>query len=105
MSSEEFAPIDPKHLEVLEARIRAGERARELWVQWGQWIEQTIFAPLNDEALVTLRNATSEDQRMRAQQMSLAVEKVRGIIEQLINQAEGAKAELKHISTLEGETK
>ncbi len=83
----------------LQARVRAGEKAKDLWEQWGGWIEDTIFAPLNDEALLTLRNATSDGERMQAQQMSLAVDKVRKLITELINQANGAKAELSHIAT------
>jgi hypothetical protein len=93
MSSEETLQISPEEFAALEARVRAGDKASEFWAQWGPWVEQTIFAPLNDQALAALRKATSDDQRMQAQHMSLAVEKFRAIIAGLINQAKGARAE------------
>lgn len=94
MDSANFQ-VPNQELLVLEKAAFHGERAREVrdGKDWA-WLSEYIFGALTDEAIMTLRNAKTEEDRMKAQQMFLAVEKPKRQLEFLISQGDAARASL-----------
>jgi hypothetical protein len=96
----DFSPND----QILSAEKMAvfGEKARQIrdGDDW-KWLQEYIFGALFDEAVLTLRNAKTDEDRVKAQQMFLACEKPKKQLEGLINQGDAARASLaEHVSTL-----
>lgn len=97
-----------KDFKVLENQSLHGERAQEIrdGKDWA-WLQQFIFGAIFDEAILTLRNARTEEERMKAQQMFLACEKPKRQLDFLISQGDAARASLIEIveaSTLANQT-
>ena len=89
----------------LENQSLHGERANQVknGADWA-WLQQYIFGAIFDEAIQVLRNAKTEEERMKAQQMFLAVEKPKRLLEFLISQGDAARASLAEVtSTLANE--
>ena len=87
----------------LENQSLHGERAKAVQdgADWA-WLQQFIFGAIFDEAIQVLRNAKTEEERMKAQQMFLAVEKPKRLLEFLVSQGDAARASLAELtSTLE----
>lgn len=96
MENMNFPEAEIKDLEIKSLH---GDRARQ--VQSGKdwaWLQQYIFGALFDEAIMTLRNAKSDEDRVKAQQMFLACEKPKSQLEFLISQGDAALASLKELS-------
>ena len=90
-------PID--EVKNLELQSLHGHRARQ--VQSGkdwEWLQKYIFGAIFDEAVMTLRNARTDEDRVKAQQMFLACEKPKRQLEFLISQGDAAIASLKELS-------
>jgi hypothetical protein len=84
-----------KDFQLLEKQAFHGERALRVkeGTDW-EWLNQFIFGALFDEAIMVLRNAKTEEERMKAQQMFLAVEKPKRQLDFLISQGDAARASL-----------
>jgi hypothetical protein len=95
-----FPDSDRKALENMAFH---GERAKE--VKDGQdwaWLNKFVFAAIEDEAIMILRNAKNDEDRLKAQQMFLAIEKPKRLLESLVSQGDAARASLAElVSTLE----
>jgi hypothetical protein len=93
----------------LETQALAGDKAKSVKAspEW-EWIKTTILGALHDQAVNTLKNAKSDEDRMKAQQMFLASDKPEDLIDFLISQGDAAVASLKELEstdsnpTLEG---
>lgn len=72
--------------------------------QW-QWVKTNILGALFDRAVIVLRNAKTDEERMKAQQMFLASHEPEEILMRLINEGQAAQLALQEISnpTKEGE--
>ena len=84
-------------------RASHGARAKEIsqGADWA-WLEEFVLKAIEDEAVMVLRNSRSEEDRVKAQQMFLAAEKPRKILEGLISQGDAARAALAElVSTLD----
>ena len=82
----------------------AGERASRFKAsEWFIWLEENIFKALDREAITKMKLAKTEEDRVMAQQMFLAAEKPRALIDHLINQGNGAIQELKSLYPKEDE--
>lgn len=89
-----------KDFSLLEKHAFHGERA--LAVRSGedwQWLDQFIFGAIFDEAIMMLRNAKTDEDRLRAQQLFLAIEKPKRQIDFLISQGDAARASLKELQS------
>ena len=88
-----------QEMKMLEAQSLHGDRAKRIrdGEDW-KWLQEFIFGALFDEAVMTLRNAKTEEERMKAQQMFLACEKPKRQLEFLISQGDAAMASLTEIS-------
>ena len=85
---------------VLELQAREGERAREVFEGDDyKWIKEIIFGAIYDQAIMVLRNAKTEEDRVKAQQMFLACEKPQAQIQFLISQGDAARASLEELAT------
>lgn len=87
-----------------ERMIEVGGQALKIFQsdEWG-WIYEKIFGAMQDQAVNILKNAKTEEERVKAQQLFIAAHKPKELLEQLIRDGEAAKVALKEISTLEGE--
>lgn len=87
-----------------ERAMQVGATAEEIMSskQW-QWIHEKILGALQDQAINSLKNARSEEDRVKAQQQFLAAHKPKEILEALISAGRAAKAQIDQISTQEGE--
>ncbi len=103
----QYVEFQAPEISILENQVSAGEKAREIkgGDQWA-WLEKYILGALFDEAVMVLRYAGNEVERVKAQQMFLAAEKPRKQIDFLISQGDAARAALKELSdaTLESNT-
>lgn len=83
----------------LELHALHGDRARKVrdGVDW-KWLQEFIFGALQDEAIMTLRNSRTDEDRVKAQQMFLACEKPKKQLDFLISQGDAAVASLKEIA-------
>jgi hypothetical protein len=89
-----------EELKALENQALHGERARR--VQDGEdwkWLQEFVFGAIFDEAIQVLRNAKTEEERMKAQQMFLAVEKPKRLLEFLVSQGDAARASLVEVTS------
>lgn len=88
----------------LERAMQVGGEASNILAskEWA-WIEDKIFGALQDHAVITLKNARTEEDRVKAQQQFLAAHKPKELLEGLISAGQAAKVSLQDISTLEGE--
>ena len=79
-----------------------GERAREISLgkDW-EWVKQFILGALHDQAIHTLMNSKSEEDRIKAQQMFLASRKPNDLLEFLISQGDAARASLRELNESE----
>ena|SRR6185295_17035781 len=86
---------DDKDYQVLVKQAFHGERAAEVknGNDW-KWLNEYIFGALFDEAVMVMRNARTEEERIKAQQMFLSCEKPRKLLESLISQGDAARASL-----------
>ena len=84
----------------LENQSLHGERAKAVQegVDWA-WLQQFIFGAIFDEAIQVLRNAKTDEDRMKAQQMFLAVEKPKRLLEFLVSQGDAARASLAELTS------
>ena len=84
----------------LEAQALAGDKARQIsgGDDW-KWIKEKILGALEDQAIHTLMNAKTEEDRMKAQQMFLASKKPADLITFLISQGDAAVASLKELES------
>jgi hypothetical protein len=89
-----------KDIKVLEAQAFAGDKAKSVRdsKEWA-WIKQFILGALHDQAVNTLKNAKTDEDRMRAQQMFLAADKPEGLLDFLISQGDAAIASLKELES------
>lgn len=87
-----------------ERMIQVGAKALSIFQsdEWG-WIYENIFGAMQDQAINILKNAKTEEDRVKAQQIFIAAHKPKELIQQLIRDGEAAKEAIKQISTLEGE--
>jgi hypothetical protein len=90
----------PMELKALENQALHGARAYEVrnGKDWA-WLQEFIFGAIFDEAIQVLRNAKTEEDRMKAQQMFLAVEKPKRLIEFLVSQGDAARASLVEVTS------
>ena len=88
----------------LERAAQVGAQAEKILggEEW-KWIYEYILGALSDQAINTLKNAKTEEDRVRAQQQFLAAHRPKEILEGLISTGQAAKLSLQDISTLEGE--
>ena len=84
-----------EHIEALKIKVAEGSNARGFRASDGyQWFNNFVLKPLEDEAMETLRRSKSEEDRVRAQQMLLAADKPRQILDNLVKQGEVAQLQL-----------
>lgn len=86
---------------IWENQIKEGGKAKNLKAspEWA-WFDETILKTIEIQAVNTLKNAKDDVERLKAQQMFLAADKPRQLLDALILQGDGAKASLMEISTL-----
>ncbi len=91
-------PID--EIRSLERQSLHGDRARQVinGKDW-EWLQKFIFGAIFDQAIMTLRNARTDEERIKAQQMFLACEKPKAQLEFLISQGDAAIASLKELAS------
>lgn len=91
-------PLD--EIKALERQSLHGDRARQVrdGIDW-KWLQDVIFGAIFDQAIMTLRNAKTDEERMKAQQMFLACEKPKAQLEFLISQGDAAIASLKELAS------
>jgi len=89
-----------KDMATLEVQALAGEKAKQvsLGEDW-KWVKEKILGALEDQAIHTLMNAKTEEDRMKAQQMFLASKKPQDLITFLISQGDAAVASLKELAS------
>jgi len=83
----------------LEKQALHGSKARE--VRDGQdwkWLQEFIYGAIFDEATLTIENAKTEEDRIKAQQMFLACKKPKRVLDFLISQGDAAIASLKELA-------
>jgi hypothetical protein len=87
-------------VKALEKQALHGDRARQVQdgADW-KWLQEFIFGAIFDEAVMTLRNAKTDEDRVKAQQMFLACEKPKAQLNFLISQGDAALASLKEITS------
>lgn len=81
-----------------------GERALEVknGKDWA-WVKEFLLGAMQDQAINTLKNAKSEEERLKAQQMFLASDKPIQLLDFLISQGDAARATLAELTaTLNG---
>lgn len=90
---------DPE-IRSLEIQSLHGDKARLVrdGADW-KWLQEVIFGAIFDQALMTLRNAKTDEERIKAQQMFLACEKPKTQLEFLISQGDAAVASLKELAS------
>ena len=88
----------------LERTAQVGSKAEKILAgeEW-KWIYEFILGALQDQAINTLKNAKTDEDRVRAQQQFLAAHKPKEILEGLISAGQAAKLSLLEIFILEGE--
>lgn len=88
----------------LERDVQVGAQAAKIMAgeDW-QWIKTNILGALFDLAVNNLKNARTEEDRVKAQQQFLAAHKPEEMLQALISTGQAAKAGIEQISTLEGE--
>jgi hypothetical protein len=85
----------------LERTAELGGKTKDFKASgWWDWFNETILMSIEHKALMTLRTAKSEQDRMMAQQMSVVPHEIRRVVNGLVTQGEGAVEQLKTISTL-----
>jgi hypothetical protein len=86
-------------LEALKNQAVAGARAKNFKAlpDW-QWYQDAILGALQDDALQHLRNATSDADRLKAQQMYLAALLPARMLDSLISQGDGALSQIKSLT-------
>jgi hypothetical protein len=67
--------------------------------EWS-WFKETVLGALSEEAVMTLRRAKDDAERLKAQQMFLAASKPEEMLQQLVRQGDAAVMQLTEISTL-----
>lgn len=82
--------IDRQRRIVDEGSKAKSFRSSQEWI----WFNNTVLKSIEDEAIETLRRATTDIERIKAQQMFLSVDKPRDILEYLIKQGEIAEYQL-----------
>lgn len=92
-----------KDITTLEVQALAGERAKQISLgeDW-KWIKVNILGALGDQAINTLMNAKTDEDRMKSQQMFLASKKPENLLYALISQGDAATASLKEIRSMDG---
>lgn len=87
-----------------ENQAKEGSKAKNFKASdaWA-WFDDRVLKALEDQAVETLKLAMNDGERLKAQQMFLAAQKPRQILDALISQGDGAKASLLEISTQEGD--
>lgn len=65
--------------------------------QWS-WIKVNILGALEEKAILTLKHAGTEEERVKAQQMFIASHMPQEILERLIMEGKAAKIALEEIS-------
>lgn len=85
-----------QHIEALKIQVTEGGRAAHFLstTEWG-WFRDTILVPLQDEAMETLKKARTDEDRVKAQQMLLAADKPKQILNGLVKQGEAAELQLR----------
>ena len=96
--SEQTVNFSDEEVRMLTNQALAGEKAFRIrsGADW-LWLGQYIFAAIFEEAVMTLRNARTDEDRMKAQQMFLACEKPKKQLDFLISQGDAARASLVEI--------
>jgi hypothetical protein len=92
-------------VQALERQSLHGDKARkvrdgEVW----KWLQEYIYGAIFDEATLTIENAKTEEDRIKAQQMFLACKKPKRQLEFLISQGDAALASLKELAQSENPT-
>lgn len=81
--------------EQLKAQAVEGGKAKDFLASDSyQWLDNFILKALEDEAMETLRKSKTEEDRVKAQQMLLAANKPREILNRLVTQGDAAKLQL-----------
>lgn len=82
-------------LEACKATAIEGGRAKQhlASAEWA-WFDRIVLKSLEDEAFETLKKASTEHERIKAQQMLLAADKPRQILKYLVQQGEAAEMQL-----------
>lgn len=94
MSFEEDPEYQQSSSDILliQKTILEGERARNFMKSpEGIWFDEIILKGLEEEAIETLKKGKNDEDRLRAQQMFLAAQKPRQILQNLVNQGEAAQ--------------
>lgn len=88
-----------QEIRALENASLHGDKARQVQngADW-KWLQEYIYGAIFDEATLTIENARTEEDRVKAQQMFLACKKPRKLLESLISQGDAALASLKELS-------
>lgn len=89
-----------KDFSLLEKQAFHGDRAYAVRAgeDW-KWLNDFIFGAIFDEAIMILRNAKTDEDRLRAQQLFLSVEKPKRQLDFLISQGDAARASLKELQS------
>lgn len=94
-------PVDFSNAEVTNFETQMSIGAEALGIiessQWA-WIKKYILGALEEKAVLTLKNAETDRERMLAQQMFLASHKPQEILDQLFMEGKAAKIALDEIS-------
>lgn len=87
---------DARVLEALRVQAVEGGRAKNFMStpEWA-WMRDFILKPIEDEAMETLKKAKTDEDRVKAQQMLLASDKPRQILDNLVRQGEAAEIQLR----------
>lgn len=84
-----------QHIEALKVQLVEGDKAKGFRASDGyQWFNNFVLKPLEDEAMETLKRAKTDEERVKAQQMLLAADKPRQILDHLVKQGEAAQMQL-----------
>lgn len=98
MSSIEFPT---EQYVIWENQAKEGGRAKDFKASpYWPWFQDRVIKTLETRAVNTLKNAKSDADRLMAQQMFLAASAPEQLLEFLITQGDGAKANLIEVSTL-----
>lgn|SRR5574343_190552 len=87
--------ITPEEAHNLQKVLVAAEMARNfLKSPEGIWFDDIVLKGLEEEAIETLKKGKNDEDRLRAQQMFLAAQKPRQILQGLVKQGEAAQIQI-----------
>lgn len=97
MSSDDLL-AERQEADLIEAQkaiaIQGGRAKNHLASPEWAWFNDIVLKTLEDEALETLKKAKTDEERIKAQQMFMAADKPRQILNYLVKQGEAAEMQL-----------